>query len=195
MEILPYEFKSNIRVIISVYLIKNGANLYAKNKYGLMCLDLIKDESIKNFLIEYYASLHSDWGFDRLSLDSKSNEIERCKLCDEEPISVTFLPCSHKCVCFDCSIRIKKCIECHKIINEKVDLNGTSLNFSKTEFSELIEKVKNLEEAQLCPICMERKKDTTFQCGHTTCNFCSKQLVNCHICREIILTKIKIYEN
>ncbi|CAF0849336.1 unnamed protein product [Brachionus calyciflorus] len=197
IETLPKEFKSNIRVIIAVYLIKNGANLYSRNKYNLSCLDFFKDEFTKKILIEYYSNLNCDINLSRLSLNYglKSNESDRCKLCDEEPITVTFLPCNHKCVCIDCSIRIKKCLECHHVIKEKVDLNGTNLNFSKTEFSELLEKVKNMEEAQQCPICMERKKDTTFQCGHTVCNFCSKPLVNCHICREKIITKIRIYEN
>ncbi|RMZ92824.1 spectrin beta non-erythrocytic 1-like [Brachionus plicatilis] len=82
-----------------------------------------------------------------------------------------------------------------KSIDKIVDSNEDSLNFSKTEIGELIEKLKNLEEAQLCPICMEHKKDTTFQCGHTVCNICAKPLVNCHICREKILSKIKIYVN
>lgn len=180
-----------------MYLIKNGANLYARNKYNFTCLDFVKDNSIKKYLVDYYSSLYFDLNFNRLQLTSslKSDQIDRCKLCDEEPIAVIFLPCKHKCVCFDCSIRIKKCTDCHQCVHQKIDLNGVSLNFSKTELGELIEKVKHLEEAQLCPICMEHKKDTTFQCGHTVCNICAKPLVNCHICREKISTKIKIYEN
>lgn len=46
----------------------------------------------------------------------------KCKLCDEEPIAVTFLPCQHKLVCVDCSIRLKRCIECNQCINDKLSI-------------------------------------------------------------------------
>ncbi|RNA34172.1 E3 ubiquitin- ligase MIB2-like [Brachionus plicatilis] len=142
---IPEKLKGNIRVIIALYLIKNGANLYSRNRYNFTCLDFISDDLIKNYLIEYYSSLYYDLNLNRLTLKSslKTNEVERCKLCDEEPITVTFLPCKHKCVCFDCSIRIKKCTDCHQCVVQKVDMNGTSLNFSRTELSELLQKKPN----------------------------------------------------
>lgn len=153
----------------------------------MTCLDYIKDEDLKKFLINYYSSLNTN----RFEFS-----LNKCKLCDDEPISVEFLPCKHKCVCLECSIRIRKCIECNQFIKEKLNQNGACLNnMNKFEFSELLERIKSLEEAQTCSICMERKKDTTFQCGHIVCRICSVPLQNCHICREKIVTKIKIYGN
>ena len=43
----------------------------------------------------------------------------KCKLCDEEPVNVTFLPCQHQIVCVDCSVRLKRCVDCNQTINEK----------------------------------------------------------------------------
>ena len=38
--------------------------------------------------------------------------IRLCELCDEEPISVKFLPCGHAVLCKLCAIRAVKCLEC-----------------------------------------------------------------------------------
>ena len=125
----------------------------------------------------------------------ESNVIkDKCKLCDDEPISITFLPCQHKLVCLDCSIRIKRCIECNETIKNKITPSGTCLNVNKCDFSQLLNRIQTLEEAQTCPICMERKKDTAFQCGHLACSECSLSLRACHICREKVARKFKIYE-
>ncbi|OQR91253.1 hypothetical protein THRCLA_09060, partial [Thraustotheca clavata] len=55
----------------------------------------------------------------------------------------------------------------------------------------LKQRIKSLEEAALCCICMERQKDTVFACGHETCMLCSTQLTNCPNCRELITTRIR----
>jgi len=97
-------------------------------------------------------------------------------------------------VCLDCSIRLKRCIECNQAIQEKLTDTGNALNLSKNDFSKLLNKIQALEEAQICSICMERKKDTAFQCGHIACSTCAMPLKACHICREKVLKKFKIYE-
>jgi hypothetical protein len=56
-------------------------------------------------------------------------------------------------------------------------------------------KISSLEEARICSICMERAKDTAFQCGHTVCLTCASSLKYCHICRKKITKRIKIFEN
>ena len=68
------------------------------------------------------------------------------------------------------------------------------INVNKTDFSQLLNKIQALEEAQICSICMERKKDTAFQCGHIACSMCAMPLKACHICREKVVKRIKIYE-
>ncbi len=97
-------------------------------------------------------------------------------------------------MCVDCSIRLKRCIQCNESIKEKLTPAGSNLNVNKSDFSQLLNKIQALEEAQICSICMERKKDTAFQCGHVACNICAMPLKACHICREKVVKKIKIYE-
>lgn len=101
---------------------------------------------------------------------------DKCKLCDDEHCAITFMPCQHKVVCLDCSIRLKRCIDCNQPIKEKVTTSGASLNLNKTDFTQLLNKIQALEEAQICSICMERKKDTAFQCGHIACGTCALPL-------------------
>ena len=45
-----------------------------------------------------------------------------------------------------------------------------------------------------CIVCLDRPKDTVFQCGHFTCSQCAISLKNCPTCRAVILHKIKTYE-
>lgn len=45
-------------------------------------------------------------------------------------------------------------------IKEKLNDNGSSISSNKDEFNELLDKIRYLEEAQTCSICMERKKGT-----------------------------------
>lgn len=45
----------------------------------------------------------------------------------------------------------------------------------------------------LCSICMENKTNVAFQCGHVSCHECSTGLRICHICREVIKQRIKLF--
>lgn len=44
-----------------------------------------------------------------------------------------------------------------------------------------------------CAICMEREKDTVFQCGHQTCSECAWKIANCHTCRAYIIQRIRLH--
>lgn len=46
---------------------------------------------------------------------------------------------------------------------------------------------------QTCPICYTNPKDMAFQCGHQTCKECGTTLTSCPICRERIVTRIRLY--
>lgn len=45
-----------------------------------------------------------------------------------------------------------------------------------------------------CCVCMDRPKDTVFQCGHQCCSVCSISMSNCHSCRARITERIKLFE-
>lgn len=53
-------------------------------------------------------------------MKAKHNEA-LCELCLEQRATVMFQPCQHKLVCRDCSIKMKKCIECKTPISAKYD--------------------------------------------------------------------------
>ncbi|KDO34114.1 hypothetical protein SPRG_18994 [Saprolegnia parasitica CBS 223.65] len=57
----------------------------------------------------------------------------------------------------------------------------------------LVESMRALHEASLCPICEDKKKDMVFQCGHETCGQCASHLTLCPICRVTITTRIHRY--
>ncbi|KAJ0392895.1 hypothetical protein ATCC90586_002618 [Pythium insidiosum] len=52
-------------------------------------------------------------------------------------------------------------------------------------------ELSRLQDQLLCAICLERSKDTVFQCGHETCHQCSTQITLCPACRVEIKTRIR----
>ncbi|XP_022947337.1 E3 ubiquitin-protein ligase RGLG4 isoform X2 [Cucurbita moschata] len=49
------------------------------------------------------------------------------------------------------------------------------------------------DRSQVCPICLTEGKDLAFGCGHMTCRDCGSRLSNCHICRQPIRNRIRLY--
>lgn len=62
--------------------------------------------------------------------------------------------------------------------------HGSSFSTSQTASS---------SDSHLCPICITNKKDMAFGCGHQTCCECGISLQLCPICRDTIITRIKLY--
>lgn len=53
---MPSEFSNNIRLIIAIYLIQNGAKL-VKNKHQISPLDYITDQKMINFIQQNFLAL------------------------------------------------------------------------------------------------------------------------------------------
>jgi len=66
-----------------------------------------------------------------------------------------------------------------------------SIAQTESMHDKLLLSYRELQEAQLCGICEELKKDMVFQCGHETCSQCSSKLSNCPICRVRIVSRIR----
>ncbi|KAL8268346.1 hypothetical protein R6Q59_002144 [Mikania micrantha] len=49
------------------------------------------------------------------------------------------------------------------------------------------------DENKTCPICLTNEKDLAFGCGHMVCRDCGSRLSRCHICREEITSRIRLY--
>ena len=74
--------------------------------------------------------------------------------------------------------------------NPIIGMNNKSL---LSRYQQLEAKFRKLEEFVVCCICVERKRDVIFRCGHGTCQFCAKQLSICHICQKPIDMKIQMF--
>lgn len=60
----------------------------------------------------------------------------------------------------------------------------------------LQQQVRNLSE---CTVCLDGNKDTAFQCGHTACGTCARDLLSrkadCHICRAKITRLLALFDS
>lgn len=54
-------------------------------------------------------------------------------------------------------------------------------------------KILEIEETHSCSICMERRRNVAFLCGHSACSKCADTLKICHMCRKTISKKINLY--
>jgi hypothetical protein len=50
-----------------------------------------------------------------------------------------------------------------------------------------------MREARLCEMCLDRPKIVASSCGHKACANCAQGLANCHICRQIITARMRLY--
>ncbi|EDW28509.1 GL18910 [Drosophila persimilis] len=130
-----------------------------------------------------------------------------CIVCNEILSLVRFEPCQHQIACEECGIRMKKCLKCGVLIERRVTSNGRVVPLQPSTSSPsdparqpsgdllryLENKVQEFEESHYCGICMERKRDVAFLCGHGACSHCAETLRTCHMCRKTILKKINLY--
>uniref|UniRef100_A0A131Z200 E3 ubiquitin-protein ligase mind-bomb n=1 Tax=Rhipicephalus appendiculatus TaxID=34631 RepID=A0A131Z200_RHIAP len=70
-------------------------------------------------------------------------------------------------------------------VNGNTELPGTS--------GDIMRKLRELEDALTCGICMNRRRNVVFMCGHTACSTCATQLDICHICRRPIERRIPLH--
>lgn len=187
---------------IACYFIKQGTNIEAANNKEQTAFNLVRDQY--TFLSSYIpptetndtelAQVHKD----DTNKDVLTNNTE-CLFCLEETEeNVTLEPCGHKPACEDCSARMKKCLVCGEFVQKRVTkdgqvIPGKSRQPSAERLKYLESKIAEIEESNACSICMERKRNVVFLCGHGTCHKCADTLKRCHMCRKTITKKIPIY--
>ena len=190
-----------LQVGLVLYFLKQGAQ-NVENKHSQAVTDLMENADAKKFVHE----------MSMRNLDSQSEHeyaeivevIEdgaaalagppECIVCSEVVPLVTFLPCTHQVACVDCSVRVKKCIKCGVMVQEKkFDATGENANKERERLKSLEMKVQDLEDQFLCSICLERRKNVAFKCGHGACEICSADLDTCHMCRQVIEEKILLF--
>lgn len=141
----------------------------------------------------------------RKQLNNNSNKItpnQECIVCNEATPLITFEPCYHQISCEDCGIRMKKCFTCGTYIEKRIDQMGRVLSTNKEQqyrqpsadrLRYLETKILEIEETHCCSICMERRRNVAFLCGHGACSKCADTLKICHMCRKTIGKKINLY--
>lgn len=134
-------------------------------------------------------------------INSSNQPRGECIMCADVVDFIRFEPCGHLIVCEECSIRMKKCLTCQQPIARKLARNGrlvvstgkTSNNPNSERLKYLENKFAEIEESYCCSICMERRRNIAFLCGHGACERCADALSNCHMCRTPIKQKINLY--
>lgn len=129
-----------------------------------------------------------------------TNIPQECIVCNEQMLLIIFDPCQHQISCEECGIRMKKCLSCGVYIERRVTVTGKQLfnpkdnrQPSADRLRYLESKIMEIEETHCCSICMERRRNVAFLCGHGACSKCAETLKICHMCRKTITKKINLY--
>ncbi|CAB0015221.1 unnamed protein product [Nesidiocoris tenuis] len=177
---------------IAAYLVQEGADLMAQNNKGDSCASIAgeeKAEQLRTFIITEQ---------ERAKRRGRRMTAE-CLVCSEmSPENVLLEPCGHRVACEDCSSRMKKCLTCQELISRRVGKDGKTIAYkprrpSAEALRYLETKIAEIEEVHCCGICMERRRNVVFLCGHSACDKCSAELSVCHMCRTTIANKIHLY--
>ena len=186
-------------IAIAAFLILKGGDVTIKNNKNHSPQDLVTDYMARAFLLEYTTTgrqqpdqivdEHPDMEPNPAirPQEDKSGMVE-CGVCSELVVPVKFLPCGHAIVCKDCSSRMKKCFQCKTTIDVKADMEATDQGSS-----DVSQPVIPQNDQDKCTICMERNHCIVFNCGHLSCAECMETLRLCHMCREPIQIRIKMY--
>lgn len=140
-------------------------------------------------------------------------KIEECLVCSDVSASVLFRPCLHMIACDSCSSRMKKCVKCRTPIEASVpyivccggkpskkrrERNGSNQMMGsfggQDEISTLQYQLQEMKEKTQCQVCMDRRKNCVFLCGHGTCQLCADKIVECPICRKTVGKKIILFD-
>ncbi|KAL3861794.1 hypothetical protein ACJMK2_007813 [Sinanodonta woodiana] len=180
-------------VALACYLAQQGASLTHKNHQNKTPLELITDPRVDEMVRQFATAT----AISRIEDDCINTEVE-CMVCSEQLAVVRFEPCGHIIACQDCCIKMKRCIECKTQITDKIGPDSQRLSSGTSPApidnpSLLQRKLNEMEENILCNICMERRRNLAFLCGHTVCNVCGDALKNCHMCRKPITKKIPLF--
>lgn len=190
---------------LACFLAKEGADLTKSNLVGRTPLDLAGSPIVADLLQHWKA--HKEKAAP-LAAAAAAPEVpgvpaevvpgSECQICLEALATVVFEPCGHRVACEECCSRMKKCLSCQQVIAKKTDPAGKPLlsrarQASLERLRYLESKVQEMEESQGCSICMERRRNVAFLCGHGACALCAQTLRTCHMCRKAIAKKIYLY--
>jgi len=174
-----------LRVGVLLTLLQRGADRDIRNNAGESPIHVVDSRDLQNFIIEYlvrpaaaqpvgaehdYAEILEN--VPESTAGGFEQALEALEQVTLQPKGVNDQPEPPIPKTQDCAILDKKGAE---------------------RLLSLEQKFKDLEEQFLCSICLERKRNVAFLCGHGACAPCTQDLVNCHMCRNKIEKKIPLY--
>lgn len=189
---------ADTRLALACFLANRGGDLHRTNKKGLSTLKIAESAAEVELLLIWKTKTCEATPVSSTVPDDEQPVIRgvACKICDECPANVRFDPCGHKLYCEECCKRMKCCLSCGVKITAKVAIEEKVLSYAKADSGaqkELESKLREMEEAHSCGICMERPRNIIFMCGHGACDTCARALQDCHICRRTITNRITLY--
>jgi len=165
--------------------ITHGADITIENEAGKSAFDLCSDPNSKDAfkLKRILERAHQKFAKQEKPLRKTSNnaisttplnnhsQIKMCEVCTENQIDVIMLPCNHMFCCTTCSLRIKKCMVCKELVDDKITI------------------------PKLCYLCEETPPTIQFTpCFHVLlCQSCSSTPKSCIKCRIPIMSKTSIF--
>lgn len=136
-------------------------------------------------------------------------KIEECIVCSDVQADVLFKPCLHMVACDSCAVVMKKCVHCRVAIEtctprivccggkppkRRSGSRAGLLNPTNEDVTVLQQQLQDLREKILCVVCMDRRRNCIFLCGHGTCQPCADKLTECPICRKTLEKKIILFD-
>lgn len=118
------------RFEVACLLIKNGANVNARNRRGLTPLECGSNQSLRNAVrqfVQRQASRRGQTNVGGLLGELFAAFSNICGVCGQRQAQVTFIPCGHKVCCENCSFRVRSCPLCQQMIRERIGADGKRL--------------------------------------------------------------------
>lgn len=124
-----------------------------------------------------------------------------CLVCRSEDCSVTFQPCGHCVICPRCAPLVPFCLRCNRPVEVKEGLLTMVAASDLPDHAEAAlltppEREKQQQQADdrfQCRVCLSASVSMAFGCGHQACEGCSRQLSVCHLCRQPLECRIRLY--
>ncbi|KAG1675101.1 E3 ubiquitin-protein ligase MIB2 [Nymphon striatum] len=189
-------FNDNYALAFACFLLQKYCDINCKNKKGEKAFDLISDADMLSVLYQFISK--SNDCITEPGTSCQSEISKECYICTDAIPNVFFEPCGHRITCQVCSLRMKRCVLCQRVILKKIGPGGRLISTKGRDASAervtyLENKIQEIQEAHTCSICMERVRNIAFLCGHGACVTCAQTLQTCHMCRKVITKKINLY--
>ncbi|PAV75053.1 hypothetical protein WR25_06377 isoform A [Diploscapter pachys] len=188
------------------YIISRGGDMSIRGRNGLTPVEICIDENMRQTLQVLQTLRPKSCVSMTVRQFDRNMVALCTFNCQDNAADVQLVPCGHRVICLDCAqiTPLRRCPMCYRSITMAIDKDGDELILGgkkrkgddnvemkraaekearrqaeiekQNEIKALREKLEQLEMELSCSICMDKRPDVIFQCGHTACAGCTKQL-------------------